>query len=416
MEASATFVYDPDDLAIRRDPHALFAKLREHEPVHWSPRLASWVVTSYTLGNQALMDAERFSADRITPFAQRLKPEQREQAAELLGWLSRWMVFRDPPDHSRLRRQLMVPLNPRVFQSLESQVDAAVTAHLDRLEAGAPFDFVREFAQTMPGYVLMDILGVPRERFLETQRYSNDLMLFIGGSRHVEEKYQRARDGAQGMAELFRAALEKRRSEGAPDGDVLWQLMSTEIDGRTMTDEELVASMMMLLNGAHETTTNALTNMVSALAAHPELPAQLRDAPALHASAVEEFLRYDSPVLSVGRLAARDQEFGGKEIRQGDRIYVMLVAVNRDPAVFPHPEEIDIRRSPNPHLAFGKGLHFCLGAPLAKLEMRMALKQIVQRYHRVDVLASPAELKWHNSLVARGPTSLPVRLLLRAAG
>lgn len=409
MQADNITAYDPDDLATRCSPHALFAQLREQEPVHWSPGLASWVVTSHELGTQVLMDATRFSADRMTPFAQRVKPEQREQAAGLLKWLSQWMVFRDPPDHSRLRRQLMVPLNPRVFQSLEVQVDTAVIMHLDGLAPGEPFDFVRDFAQTMPGYVLMDILGVPRHRFFETKQYSNDLMLFIGGSRNVEEKYRRAHEGAHGMAELFRAALAERRANGAPEGDVLWQLMSTEVDGRRMTDDELVASMMMLLNGAHETTTNALANMVAALAANPSLLPLLRAEPELLGSAVEEFLRYDSPVLSVGRLVKHDMEFGGKTLRAGSRLYVMLVAVNRDPAAFQNPDTIDVRRNPNRHLAFGKGLHFCLGAPLAKLEMRMALKRIVERYDRVEVLAALEDLEWHNSLVARGPRSLPVR-------
>lgn len=412
MDTHATLeapVYDPDDLAVRRDPHAFFARLREQEPVSWSPRLASWIVTSHGLGTQILMDAQRFSADRITPFAARMQPEQREQAGELLHWLGQWMVFRDPPEHSRLRRQLMVPLNPRVFQSLEQKVADAVRVHLDGLRPGDPFDFVEKFAQTMPGYVLMDILGVPREQFLPTKQYSNDLMLFIGGSRQVQEKYARARSGARAMADLFKAALDQRRAEGIPEGDVLGQLMTAEVDGRRMTDDELVASMMMLLNGAHETTTNALSNMVRALAAHPEAAAQLRGQPALHAAAVEEFLRYDSPVLSVGRLARHDMEFGGAQLRAGNRVYVMLVAANRDPAAFTDPDRLDFTRSPNPHIAFGRSLHFCLGAPLAKLEMRVALQLLLERYSSFEVLARDEDLDWHNSLVARGPTSLPVR-------
>lgn len=403
-----SLVYDPDDEDVRRNPHELFARLRSEEPVHWSPKLSSWIVTDYELGTEVLTNFGIYSADRLTPFTKRVAPADRNMVEELIGWLSGWMIFRDPPEHARLRRQMAMTLNPKVFASLNDHVTSVVDFQLDGIEQGRDFDFVSAFAHPMPGFVVLDVLGVPRDRLLETKQYSNDLMLFIGGARNVDGKYERARNGAFSMAQLFRESLDRRRGQPAGD-DVLGQLMSSDVGGRKMTEDELVGSMMMLLNAAHDTTANAISNALLLLASRPDIAQELRDNPARRATATEEFLRYDSPVLSVGRVVMKDTELGGKQIAEGNRVYVMLPAVNRDPAVFSNPDEIQLDRSPNPHMAFGKGQHFCLGAPLARLEVQVAISRILDRYRSIDILTPPEEVVFHNSLVARGPVRLDVR-------
>jgi hypothetical protein len=280
------------------------------------------------------------------------------------------------------------------------------TMLLDRIPAGEPFDVFNDFAMILPGYVVMDLLGVPRERLDDVQSWSEDMMVFIGSARGVDDKYQRARRGAYAMAELFQSLVEERRSD--PRDDVISQLLASEIKGDRLTDDEIVASMMMLGNGAQGTTAHLITNGLIALLEHPDALADLRTAEAgVIETAVEEFLRYDGPVLSAGRIMVEDAEVGDKVLRKDDRVFAMLTAANRDPAVFTDPDSLDLRRTPNRHLAFSKGPHFCLGAPLARLEVQVALQAILERYDRIEMAEPLSDVPWMNSLTSRGPTRLP---------
>jgi cytochrome P450 len=191
---------------------------------------------------------------------------------------------------------------------------------------------------------------------------------------------------------------------------VVSKLIASEVDGQRLGDDELVGCMMMVLNGGHETTANLINNSMLALAAHPEAAAELRGRPEKAATAVEEFLRYDSPVLSVGRLVVEETRLGDKTLAAGDRVFAMLVGANRDPAVFAEPDTLDIQRAPNPHIAFGKGPHFCLGTPLARIEGQIAINAILQRYSSIELREPVESIPWLNSLVTRGPTRLPLRL------
>lgn len=408
MATQTAVEYDPTDPAIRRNPHALFARLRAEEPVHWSPRLSGWVVTSYELGTEVLTTSGVYSADRFVPFQKHLPEATRATAAEVLRWFRNWMVFRDPPDHIRLRRHMANTFNAAVFDAQRPNVRAVVNELLDKIPRGADVDFFQAFSLWMPGIVVADLLGVERERLLEVKQWSDDMMTFIGSSRGVPDKYERARRGANAMGEYFLALIERRRAE--PGDDALSMLIRSEVDGQRLGDDELVGSMMMVLNGGHETTANLLNNAMLALAAHPDAFGELRRNPARMPQAVEEFLRYDSPVLSIGRLVTQDTELGAKKIAAGDRVFVMLVGANRDPDVFREPDRLDIGRSPNPHMAFGKGPHFCLGTPLARIEGQIALAAVAERFSRIELREPLESIPWLNSLVTRGPTRLPLRL------
>jgi cytochrome P450 len=401
-------IYDPADPSTLRNPHALFARLRNEDPVHWSEPMSGWVVTNYDYATEILTDSEVFSAERLTSVRKHLPGPAQNAASEILRWLNHWMVFRDPPDHTRLRRHMATVLNLPVFESLRESVRGIVDMLLDKHPRGETIDFIPNFSIMMPGMVVMDLLGVDRTRLLEVKSWSDDMMLFIGSARGVPDKYDRARRGALAMAALFKDLIEQRRVE--PKGDILSQLIHSEIDGRQLNDDEIIGSMMMVLNGGHETTANLLNNSLLALAGNPDQMAVLRSGSGNMVTAVEEFLRFDSPVLSIGRIVTQDMELGNKQLTKGERVFAMLLAANRDEDVFDDPDRLDVSRNPNPHMAFGKGNHFCLGTPLARIEGQIALEAIIERYGAISLEENVDDIPWINSMVTRGPTRLPLRL------
>jgi cytochrome P450 len=402
-------LFDPADPAMLRDPYDIFARMRAESPVHWSPGLSAWLAVDWNSVQTALTNPETYSANRLIPMYERLREPDKSTAADVLRWLSLWMVFQDPPNHTRLRRHIAQVINPGMTESLRGAIKEITSELLDALPEGEPFDFYTDFALTLPGYVVMDLLGVPRDRLDEVKQWADEMMLFIGSARGVEDKYGRARHGAESMAALFRKLIAERRAE--PRDDVLTKLIISAVDGETLTDDELIASMMMIGNGAQETTAHLLSNSLLALKSHPDALAELRaDADGLIVSAVEEFLRFDGPVLSTGRLVVQDTELGGEHLAEGDRVFAILAAANRDPAVFENPDEITLRGRTNGHLAFSKGAHFCLGAPIARLEVQIAISEIVRRYPDFSIVEPLDDIPWTNSLVTRGPTRLPLRL------
>ncbi|WP_344854152.1 cytochrome P450 [Amycolatopsis ultiminotia] len=382
--------------------------MREAGPVHWSPEISGWLVLGWAEVQQMVSTPEVFSANRLTPVVERLPEAARATAGDVLRWLSIWMVFQDPPEHTRVRRHMLSVINPRTVGSLREPVQEVTDLLLDRLPRDEPFDFYTQFGLKLPGFVVMDLLGVPRDRLAEVKSWSDEMMLFIGSSRKVTDKYSRAKHGAQSMSELFRELIAQRRAE--PRDDALTRMISHEVAGETLTDDELIASMMMIANGAQETTAHLLSNSLLALRAHPDQFAALsEDREQLIPTAVEELLRYDGPVLSTARLAVADSELGGQRIAAGERVFGLLVAANRDPAVFADPAGLDLRRKPNKHLSFSSGVHFCLGAPLARLEAQIALGEIVTRFPGYEFAEPLENVPWTNSMVARGPTRLPIR-------
>jgi cytochrome P450 len=401
--------FDPSDPSLLRDPYAAFADMRAAGAVHWCEPLSGWLAVDWDSVNAVVGNPKVFSANRIMAVHDRLRQEDRANAADVLRWLSLWMVFQDPPNHTRLRRYLATVINPRTVAAMRDAIAEICGDLLDGLPPETPIDFFRDFGLTLPGYVVMDVLGVPRDRLAEVKQWSDEMMLFIGSSRGVDDKYGQARHGAQAMAELFRSLIDNRRSH--PRDDVLTRMITLEVDGETLTEDELVASMMMIGNGAQETTAHLLSNGLLAMRENPELATKLAaDIDGLMETAVDEFLRYDSPVLSTGRLVIRDIELGGQSLKAGDRIFAMLAAANRDPGVFDEPDEIRLEGRPNGHLAFSRGVHFCLGAPLARLEAQIAFTQLLDRFPALALSEPKESIPWTNSMVTRGPSRLPVVL------
>ncbi|QUT06863.1 cytochrome P450 [Sphingobium phenoxybenzoativorans] len=400
--------YDPSDPAIRRNPHPIFSWLRREDPVHWSDPMSGWIVTGYDDILEGLTDSSTFSAERLTNVRKHLPANAQSAAGEVLRYLNSWMVFRDPPDHTRLRRHMASVLNLPSFETLRGTISELTNDLLDKLPDGDVVDMFSTFSILLPGMVIMELMGVERGRLLEVKSWSDDMMLFIGSARGVPDKYERAKRGAVAMATLFKEAIGKRRAD--PKDDVLSQLIASEVDGRSLNDDELVGCLMMVLNGGHETTANLINNSLLALAHNPDTTSYLRGNLDKMEPAVEEFLRYDSPILSIGRVVKEDIEMGGKQLSAGERVFFMLLSANRDEEVFEDPTRLDVTRSPNPHMAFGKGPHFCLGTPLARIEGQIVLGEILRRYSSIELAEPVDSIPWINSLVTRGPSRLPLRL------
>jgi cytochrome P450 len=398
-------VYDPAVDATRRNPFPLYTVLQEHDPVHWSEALRSWIITRYDDVRQVAM-SPAMSSDRLRPFYAALKDERRDILSEVMRYLSLWLVFKAPPEHTRIRKLLNSVFTPAMVAALEPQISGTVDHILDRVDEGVTIDFMKDIAVLLPAYVILDMLGVPRKDFAEINVWSVDLRLFIGTARGEADKYRRAREGTDRMSDYFRDVIRQRRAQ--PGTDVISRMISARDDSGTLSEDELIATCMLLLFGGHETTTSLLGNAVVALMQHPTQLQRLLAEPALMTLAVEEFLRYDGPSNSIARVVATGHDIGGKSLREGDRVFAMINAANRDPRRFERPQALDVARTPNRHLTFGQGLHFCLGAPLARLETRVFFEKLLLRFPRMQ--PGSGEVDWIDAMVMRGPQQLPMIL------
>jgi cytochrome P450 len=406
----ATLLYDPRQPAVSADPYATFAQLRAAEPVHWSPVLRGWVLTRYADVRAALFDP-KLSADRITPFVATLSQAKRAQLSGLERMLTRWSVFVDPPAHTRLRGLINKAFTPRAIASLRGMIRQTVDRLIDDFTAGiAPggegnVDLIAAFSYPLPALVIARILGVPDEDIRLFKGWSDDLAAFVGSAQATPDKYERAERGAAEMDSYFRAIVRQRRSM-THQADVIGAMVAAEEAGRTLSEDELVATAVFVLFAGHETTANLIGNGMIALVEQPAAMARFRAHPDIAESAVEELLRIDSPAASVTRVARTDMVLGGKTVRAGDRLFLMINAANRDPAIFPDPDHLDLGRDPNPHIAFGYGPHYCVGAPLARLEGQIAFTRLLARLD--DIRVTEPSLDWSDNLVLRGVKRLPL--------
>ncbi len=400
--------YDPADPAVRRNPFPLYARLQDDDPVHWSPALKAWVLTRYDDVRQMLL-TDAMSPDRLRPFYAQLQCERRDTLAEVMRYMSLWMVFRDPPEHTRLRRLVGTVFNLKALEALDGPVTRVVDHLLDQLPTGVPIDWARQVAAPLPAYVIMDMLAIPYSDFPELKEASDELRAFIGGARADGDRYATARRGAERLASFFRDLIAQRRA--APGDDFVSRMIAARDDEGRLSEDELVATCMLVLFAGHETTTHLLGNAVNALLDHPDQLQRLQDRPedpALITSAVEEFLRYDGPSNALARVVKVEHQIDGKTLRVGDRVFGFANAANRDPRAFTDPQGLDLGRTPNRHLTFGFGTHFCMGAPLARLEGQRCVGRLVQRF--ASIRRAPGEPDWVDALAMRGVFTLPVIL------
>lgn len=395
--------YDPSLAAVVENPYPTLLALQAEDPSHWSPVLKSWILTRYD-DVKASLATHEMSVDRIGPFYEALPDKTRTRVTELMRYLSLWLVFRDPPEHTRLRRLMGRAFTMKAVEKLRASIEASCDILADRLPRGEIFDFVDRFAMQLPAIVIMDLLGVPRAHMMHLKSCSDRMQLFIGSARNTPSKYDAAEAGARDMASVFRGLIEERRAD--PRDDLISAFVAAQEEGDVLGDDELVAACMLVMFGGHETTTNLLAGGMVKFLADPDCARRLADETDLARSAVEECLRLDGPSGAMARVVAVEHRLHGRTLRPGERVFAMINAANQDPSVFEAPGRFDITRRPNKHLTFGYGPHFCMGAALARLEGEIAFARLVQRFPTLR-LAGPVE--WHTTIIMRGPKRMPVR-------
>jgi pimeloyl-[acyl-carrier protein] synthase len=373
----------------REDPYPLYRYLHAAAPVQWSDVLDAWTLARYTDVVESLTDP-RFSADRS------VEPDRGYSVVKS-------MLVSDPPDHTRLRALVQKAFTPRMVEQLRPRIGAIVRELIDRIATrGGPFDVIADLAYPLPVVVIAELLGVPPEDRETFRDWSAALAASLDPlvSQELAQCATQARDG---LHAYLRGIITERRR--APRSDLISALVAVEERGEILSEPELVVMCTLLLIAGHETTVNLIGNGMLALIQHADQFAQLRESPGLISTAVEELLRFDSPVQLTGRIATEPLEIGGQRIDAGQWVLPLLGAANRDPHHFAEPDQLDLARNPNPHVGFGRGIHFCLGAPLARLEGQMVIGALVQRFPKLELAGTPVR---RDQITLRGLKSLPV--------
>ena len=384
-----------------RDPYPHYERLRATDPMHVNAH-GAFVASRHAEASVVLRD-KRFGKDYVERTIRRYGPKIMDEP--VFRSMSHWMLQQDPPDHTRLRGLVVKAFTARRVEDMRPRIQAIVDQTLDAIEGQGHMDLIEDFAFRLPVTIICDMLGIPEEHRETFYKSSRD------GGRLLDPVPMTPAEIAQGnagnmMAQMyFQQLFELRRK--SPGDDLITQLVQAEEDGSKLTNEELTANIILLFGAGHETTVNLIGNGLLALHRNPDQLALLKANPALITNAIEEFLRYDSSVQMTGRVALEDIELGGKTIPKGESVLALLGSANRDPAVYPdRPDSLDIVRPNVRPLSFGGGIHFCLGAQLARIEAEIAISTLLRRLPelRLDNAENP---EWRPTFVLRGLKVLP---------
>lgn len=388
------------DPAVLADPYPLYARLREEDPVHWDPFLHCWVVTRYADVHQVL---HGFSADR-TPSPEALRALGITGIEPIAEMMTRQMLFLDAPRHTHLRKLCSTAFTPRRVELLEDRIAAIAHGLIDRVAPTGGMDVIGDFAAPFPSIVFAALLGVPEADHARLKRWSADFAEMLGNFQHNIDRVAQVLKSTAEMIDYFRAAI---REEERPLADgLLKSLVEAEVDGARLSEDEVIANAVVTMVGGQETTTNLIGSGLLTLLRRPDKLAELRDRGDAIESAIEELLRFESPSQHTGRICPEDTIVGGTLIRKGAAVMAVMAAANRDPRRFADPDTLDFDRADNRHLAFGWAAHFCFGAPLARMEGRIAFRALLDRLPGI-ALAEP-RLAWRENLGLRGLKSLRV--------
>jgi cytochrome P450 len=393
------------DAAFKADPYPTYAELRATAPVHRTTLpdgRGVWLVTRYK-DVLAIFKDERFVKD----WRKVMTPEQLAQIPpipEVMKPLSQNMLDTDPPDHERLRALVSKAFTPRLIERMRPRVQAIADVLLDAVEDRGEMDLIDDYAFPLPITVIAELLGVPSEDRNKFREWSDAAVSGNATKEYLEEVLI---PHMQAFTDYLRALFKKKHKH--PREDLISALVRAEEAGEKLNEDELLGMVFLLLVAGHETTVNLIGNGTLALLRHPEQFRKLREDPSLIKPAVEELLRYDGPVeTSTERFAKEDVVIGGTVIPRGEMVLVVIAAADRDPERFRDPDALDITRVDNRHLAFGKGIHHCLGAPLARMEGQIAIGTLLRRMPELRLKEPPESLAWRPGMVLRGLQSLPV--------
>ena len=378
--------YNPVSDSVRNNPYDIYAELRSKDPIHRMRLINAWVLTRYEDVDMVLRDHRRFSNH---------DDGDREY---------RSMLFHDPPDHTRLRSLVSKAFTPRSVAELEPKIQRLVTELLDDIEGRDRFDLISDFAFPLPVTVIAEMLGVPAQDVDRFRDWSNDIALTVEPTLD-DKQTRRMEESFQELLDYFEDIIERRLKE--PQDDMITALLNVEAEGDRLNRGELLSTLTLLLVAGNETTRNFIGNGMLALLKHPDQLQRLRDNPNMLDSALDELLRYDSPVQMDQRTVYEDVEIRGHRIRAGQRVINAIGAANRDPEVFSNPDKLDIGRREKSHLSFGRGIHYCLGSPLAMLEGRVAFSRLLDRFSSINLVSEP---EFREQIVLRGVEELWVEV------
>ena len=391
---------------ILQDPYPTYARLHEEGPLHYvdvGGKWAVWSVFSHAECSSIAKDP-RLSAKRARQMLLPLPLSRQPEFSELARMLGLWLIFMDPPEHTRLRKLLNKGFSPAAIEGLRPQVEAIVHGMLEPLQHGSDVDLMREFANPMPVRIILEMLGIPQDLRDTFVNWSRAIAVFRGNPNRTVEEARAAQDALIELTDFFRKTVaERRRNKGT---DLISLLIDIEEEGEALTEEELYAQCIALLFAGHETTRNLIGNGMYTLLQHPQETAELRENPEIIRPAVEEILRFESPVQFTARVLKEDIEVCGQRIPKKWSILCMLGAANRDPKQFKDPNRLNLKRLNNQHLAFSAGPHFCIGSQLARLEGQIAILNLLQRFPQMKLTGPRPE--WASTFGFRGLKSLPV--------
>jgi cytochrome P450 len=397
--ASSELVYNPLLPEFHANPYPFYRRLREEDPVHLS-RLGVWILTRYEDAVMVLRDP-RFGREGIAELQ-----EARLGAARARPKNSRDMLFRDPPDHTRLRALVSRAFTPRVVEEMRPHIQEIVDGLLDRVEGSGGMDVIEDLAYPLPVRVICEMLGVPTSDQEVFRQWSADVARSLDAALFPADSgvAERGQEASDALKEYFRSLIAVRRKQ--PQPDLLSGLIAAEEQGDKLSEAELLSTCVLILIAGHETTVNLIGNGLLALLGNPDQLRALASDPSLIQTGVEELLRYDGPVQRTSRMTMADVEIGGKKIAKDSVVVAAIGAANRDPAYFADPERLDVARKDNRHIAFGFGIHFCLGASLARIEGQVAIGTLLRRMPALKLVSDTPE--WRESSVLRGLKTLPV--------
>lgn len=388
------------------DPYSYFAGLREAAPLHRDERLGAWLVLRYDDVRAAFRDS-RLSSDRISPYFERRRAHGdtgRERTT--FEVLTRWIVFTDPPRHTRLRKLVEYAFRPRAVERMRGWIASLVEELVEDLGPERELDFIERFASPLPVRVICDMFGVPHESRSDLTRWSEDILTLVFGAMHSADRHERAERGLREFSEFLRDAIAERRVR--PGEDLVSDLVAAEERGDVLEEEEIVATCVLLLFAGHETTRNLLANGLKAILEHDAPRAALVADPSGMTDAIEEILRFDGPIKAMWRQATEPVEYGGRRIEPGERVLLVQASANRDPRRFDDPETFDIARGSNRHVGFGYSIHYCLGASIARLEGALGLGAFLERFPNASLATDAFE--WDPLVLSRSLRRLPIRL------